>query len=136
MTPMLQHYSLKNKQVQDLPLPSTFLSRLDDIIESNLQDEYFSIETLCKKLAISYSHAYRKIRQETGLSPSMYVCKKRLERAGQLLTETDLNIREIAFGVGFNTQAYFSKYFSDTYGYSPLQYRKKWKQGEDCLATI
>ncbi len=103
----------------------TFLNRLDTIIADNLHDEGFSIETLCKELAISYSHTYRKIRQETGVTPSMYVCKKRLEYACELLITTELNINEIAYQVGFNTQAYFSKCFSDGYGCAPLRFRKK-----------
>lgn len=107
------------------PYPPTFIHRLDAIIEANLHKEDFSIGFLCKQLTISYTHTYRKIRKETGLSPSMYVCKKRLIQACFLLENTELSMGEIAFRVGFNTQAYFSKCFSDTYGAPPLQYRKK-----------
>jgi len=107
-----------------LELSSTFLDRLDAIITKNLHDEDFSIEILCKELTISYTHTYRKIRAATGLNPSMYVCKMRLERACQLLEITDLNIGEIAFRVGFSSQAYFSKCFTDWYGCSPLRYRR------------
>jgi len=110
-------------------LPPTFLNRLDTIIINNLQDENFSIEILCKELAISYSHTYRKIRQTTGLSPSMYVCRKRLEVACRLLKNTKMSIGEIAFRVGFNTQAYFSKCFSEVYGCAPLQFRKQLRRG-------
>lgn len=106
-------------------LPITFLNRLDTIIQDNLHDEDFSIEILCKELAISYTHTYRKIRKATGLSPSMYVCRKRLERSCQLLTDTELRVGEISFRVGFNTQAYFSKCFSEVYGCAPLRFRKQ-----------
>ena len=103
----------------------SFFKRLDTIIAKKLKDEDFSIDTLCKELSISYSHIYRKIRQETGLTPSIYVRKRRLEYACELLKSTELNISEIAFRVGFNTQAYFSKCFSDEYDCTPLRYRKK-----------
>lgn len=106
-------------------LPPTFLTRLDTIIANNLHDEDFSIETLCRELSISYTHTYRKIRQETGLSPSMYICKKRLEVACELIEKTDLNMGEIAYKVGFNTQAYFSKCFSDAYNCPPKRYRNQ-----------
>jgi len=114
----------KTNPVSELSLPSNFLDRLDTIITKNLHKEDFSIEMLCKRLTISYTHAYRKIRTATGLSPSMYVCKMRLERAGQLLETTDLNMSEIAFRVGFNSQAYFSTCFADWYGCPPLRYRR------------
>ncbi len=87
----------------------SFLKRLDTIIAKKLKDEDFSIDTLCKELSISYSHTYRKIRQETGMTPSMYVCKKRLDFAYEPLKRTAFTINEIAFRVGFNTQAYFAK---------------------------
>jgi len=121
----------KQEAMKELPLP--FLTRLDKIIETNLHDENFSIETLCRELTISYTHTYRKIRQETGLSPSMYVCRKRILKACQLLAESRLTIGDIAFQVGFNSQAYFSKCFSDTYGYPPFQYRKRLEHKVSCV---
>lgn len=108
----------------------TFMHQLDHIIETNLHKEDFSIEFLCKQLTISYTHTYRKIRAETGLSPSMYVCKKRLQQACFLLEHSELTMGEIAFRVGFNTQAYFSKCFSAQYGTSPLRYRRQFQRVE------
>jgi len=108
-----------------LNIPPKFSVRLDTIIQNHLQNENFSVEMLSKELRISYTHTYRKIREVTGLSPSQYIRKKRLEKACEYLAETDLNIGEISFHVGFNTQAYFTKCFSKKYGCAPRQYRKR-----------
>lgn len=116
----------KARQMQDYP--QNFLNRLDEIIAANLQNSNFSIAYLCREITISYTHIYRKIRAETGLSPSMYVNKKRLEKAVYLLEYSELNMEEIACQVGFNTPTYFSKCFSDQYADTPLQYRKKAKK--------
>ena len=94
-----------------IDLAPSFKMRLDSVIERNLNDEDFSIEQLCRELMISYTHTYRQIRNELNLSPSRYVSQKRLERACQLLETTEMNMREIAYAVGFNTQTYFSKCF-------------------------
>lgn len=115
-------------------LSTTFLARLDRVIENNLHDEDFTIEILCKELATSYTHTYRRIREETGVSPSMYVRKKRLALACQFLEASSMNAGQIAFRVGFNTQAYFSKCFSEQYGCSPLRYRKQFRKGESTYA--
>lgn len=104
--------------------PPKFSTRLDTIIQNNLHDENFSVQLLCKELMISYTHSYRKIRTETGLSPSLYIRKKRLEKACEYLEETELNIGEIAYRVGFSSQAYFSKCFSQTYGCPPGRYNR------------
>jgi len=105
--------------------PSNFSQRLDAIIQNHLSNEKFSVEILAKELLMSYTHTYRKTRAVTGLSPSDYIRKKRLEKACEYLAETALNIGEISFLVGFSTQAYFTKCFSRTYGCAPRQYRKQ-----------
>jgi len=108
-----------------LALPPRFLEKLDTIIEENLSDENFSIEALCSKMNISYHSVYRKIKEQTGLTPSRYVCAKRLQRAVYLLENSELSIQQIAYRVGFNTQAYFTKCFVSEMGCPPTQYRKE-----------
>ncbi len=107
-----------------LNIPPKFSTQLDTIIQNHLHNEKFSVEILAKELMISYTHTYRKVRALSGLSPSQYIRKKRLEKACEYLAETELNIGEISYRVGFNTQAYFTKCFSKTYGCAPRQYRK------------
>jgi len=107
-----------------LALPPKFLEKLDTIIEENLSDENFSIEALCSKMNVSYHSAYRRIKEQTGLTPSVYVCNKRLQRAIYLLESTELPIQQIAYSVGFNTQAYFTRCFVNEMGCPPTQYRK------------
>lgn len=105
--------------------PPRFMERVDTIITKNLSDEHFSIDDLCKHLLLSYSHAYRKIKAETMLTPSMYLRQKRLEYACQLMETTALSLTEIAFRSGFSALPYFSQSFSENYGYPPSQYRKQ-----------
>ena len=106
-------------------IPTSFLDRLDAIIEQHYQDDTFSIEQLSKELTFSYSHTHRKIKEATGLSPSQYLCKKRLAHACILIETTELNLSSIAYQIGFNNQHYFSKCFSMHYGCPPSAFRKK-----------
>ena len=50
---------------------------------------------------------------------------KRIKRAEELMHEGEYNVSEIAYRVGFNNPRYFSKYFMETYGMTPSQYKKK-----------
>lgn len=109
------------KSISDMT--SNFIEKVDSVIADNFHDVAFSIEALAKQVTYSYPHTYRKIKEETGLTPSVYIRRKRLERACYLLAETDLNISEIAYRVGFNTQAYFSKCFVLEYGFPPTVYK-------------
>jgi len=101
-----------------------FLTKLDCVIDKNIANEDFSIELLCQQLTISYTHTYRQIKELSGLSPSRYICKRRLACSLTLLQETDLSISEISYRVGFNSLPYFSRCFSQEYGCSPLRFRK------------
>ena len=49
----------------------------------------------------------------------------RLKRAAQLLRESQQNISEIAFQVGFNNPKYFSRYFKEEFGVLPSVYQEK-----------
>lgn len=102
-----------------------FLDKLDSIIEANMRDESFCVENLSSFLFLSNSQVYRKIKQKTGLSPSNYIQQKRLEQAVILIQETDLPICQIAYQLGFNTASYFSRCFSEVFGYPPSELRKR-----------
>jgi len=102
-----------------------FLDKLDSIIEENMGDEHFCVDNLSNLLYLSNSQVYRKVKQKTGLSPSNYIQKKRLEQAVILIQETDLSISQIAYQLGFNTASYFSRCFSEVFGYPPSELRKQ-----------
>lgn len=104
---------------------SSFLDKVNAVIADNFHDKHFSIEGLAKEVLYSYPHTYRKIKEETGLTPSVYIRQRRLERASSLLAETELSISEISSRVGFTTQNYFSTCFALYYGYPPSRFRKK-----------
>jgi two-component system response regulator YesN len=63
-------------------------------------------------------------KQETGLSITAYVIKKRIEKAKQLLIERVLTLPEVAERVGFSDYNYFSRVFKKEVGVSPINYRK------------
>ena len=104
--------------------PVKFIDKLDTVIEENMSNESFCVEDLSSFLFLSNSQIYRKVKQKTGLSPSNYIQKKRLEQAEILIRQTNLPISQIAYQLGFNTASYFSRCFSDVYGYPPSELRK------------
>ena len=68
-----------------------------------------------------------KFKKETGQSVSSYIRYAKAERAKLLLESTDLSVREIAERLAFNTVNYFIQCFLDTTGYTPAQYRKRFR---------
>ncbi|MCQ6560805.1 AraC family transcriptional regulator [Paenibacillus mendelii] len=83
-----------------------------------------SIEDLSRTLGYHRMHLSRMFKRATGLSPMKFLLKVRMERAGELLTESmNLSIDQIAASVGYADPLYFSKQFRKWYGCSPSDYR-------------
>ena len=96
-----------------------FTHQLNEIIDSNIQNERFGVSELAYELNMSRSNLHRKIKSVTGNSVSQYLRKVRLNKAMELLKEQDYTVSEVAFAVGFGSVNYFSKCFKDHFGFPP-----------------
>ncbi|MEM1123865.1 MAG: hybrid sensor histidine kinase/response regulator transcription factor, partial [Bacteroidota bacterium] len=101
-----------------------FLDKLHQIILTNLSQEDFNTDRLCRAMAISKTQLYRKLKALTGFSTADYLQHIRLQKAKILLTTTSLTVGEISVQVGFKTQAHFSRSFSQKFGKTPSGIRK------------
>ena len=97
-------------------------------IEARLA-EPLRVSELVAESALSQSQLLRQFRDATGLSIHGYVHKRRMERAAQLLTETDLPVQTIAVMVGVPDRRLFNKMANRTFGCSPRAYRKAAQRG-------
>ncbi|MDP9040977.1 MAG: ATP-binding protein, partial [Bacteroidota bacterium] len=105
-----------------------FLHKFTSIVENNLSNEYFSVEQICKEIGVSRVQLYRKVKALVGFNVNDYILNVRLHKAKFLLAEQQLPISEVAFKVGFSTQAYFSTVFKSKFSLTPSEYREKKKR--------
>lgn len=94
-------------------------------VEENMERTDLSVEELSRHLGMSRVHLYKRMRQVTGKTPIEFIRVLRLKRAAQLLRESQLNVSEIAYQVGFNNPKYFSTYFKEEFGVLPSVYQEK-----------
>lgn len=92
-------------------------------IKENYSDS-IKITELAKQLSVSPEHLSRIFKRDTGLGISEYLSTVRLQKSQLLLRSTDLSVSEIAERCGFYDSNYFSKKFKESYGISPLRFRK------------
>ena len=76
----------------------------------------------------SQSHFSALFRRHMGLSPLAYFNRLKVERACQLLAETNLKVNQICHKVGIEDQYYFSRLFAKAKGMSPTEYRTSSRQ--------
>ncbi len=124
-------YHLFNKgYIVDSNYDREFNSKLEkikaalDYINLNYSNP-LSTEELSKITNLSKYYFCRLFKEITHLTPIDYINKFRVEKALELIKNTNLSISEIAFEVGFNNVSYFIKIFKEYMGMTPLQYKKK-----------
>jgi Transcriptional regulator containing an amidase domain and an AraC-type DNA-binding HTH domain len=69
----------------------------------------------------------RRFRRETGQSPAQWLIGRRVERARQLLEETDLPVERVAAEAGFGTTASLRQHLHAAIGVAPLAYRRTYR---------
>jgi AraC family transcriptional regulator len=92
-------------------------------IEAHL-DEPLLLEHLAQVARVSPFHFHRLFRAYTGETCMGYIQRLRLQRAEEKLRYTEDSITRISQDVGYETPAGFSKFFQQTLGRSPREYRK------------
>lgn len=98
-----------------------FVARMQQIMEQQLSNESFSIDTLAAELHMSRSNFYRKLKALTGMSPNEYLKTCRLNKAAQLLRE-GARVTEVFEQTGFGSPSYFTKCFKAQFGVLPKEY--------------
>ena len=76
-------------------------------ISENLHKK-IELAAIGKLTGLSYVQFVRRFKAETGMTPSEYISVLRLQKAKNLLSETGLPIRQIAYACGFENEYYFS----------------------------
>lgn len=114
---------LKPSEMAVTPADEAFLSRLLVVVESNLENPEFDVEQLGRAIGLSRSQLHRKVRALTNQPPTMLIRSIRLQRAAELLARRAGSVAEIAYSVGFSSQAYFAKCFREQFHTSPREYR-------------
>lgn len=91
-------------------------------IESDL-----TIQQIAEQSGLGYSVFRNKFKLYTGLSPATYFKSLKIQRGKELLTLTELSIKEIAYRLNFDSGDHFSNYFRNKVGMTPSEFRKRGK---------
>ena len=96
------------------------LLRVVQSIESTLPR---SVRELAQQVHLSPTHLQRLFKQETGVHIRDVLTERKLTAAANLLTTTDMEIKEIAYFVGYQHHSSFVRAFQRRFGQSPKRFR-------------
>ena len=102
------------------------ISEIVDYISDNFHQHLY-MGDVAERFGMSESRFSRYFRKETGNSFTDFVNQIRVNKACQLLTETDKYISTICYEVGFNTVANFNRRFGELRDMTPTEFRKNAK---------
>ena len=100
------------------------VDQIRDFIMSDLTRN-LSLDDLAGVAGVSPFHFARAFKQATGLSPLQYVLEQRLSSAREALATSKSSLADIAYDVGFSSQAHMTDVFKKRLGVTPGRYRKQ-----------
>lgn len=106
-------------------LDRKFINEFTALVESNLSNEAFSVEGICREMGISRVQLYRKVKALLNTNVNDYILNTRLQKAKYLLQNEDCTVSEIAYKVGFSSPAYFSTVFKSKFGMTPTAFKEQ-----------
>ena len=120
-----QEVILKPKDIAITSVDEKFLERVQTILDEKLVESTFTTEEFSKNIHMSRMQLHRKLKALTGLSTSEFLRSQRLKLAARILKQSDINVSQVGYSVGFNDHAYFSKCFKEVFSSTPSEFASK-----------
>lgn len=116
---------LEPKKLATTSPDETFLEKAALVVEQNMADPDFNVGTFVQEMNMSRTVIYTKIKALTGQNLSTFIRIIRLKKAATLIAQTDMNIAQVAYEVGFNDLKYFRESFKEIFKMTPSEYKRQ-----------
>jgi AraC family transcriptional activator of pobA len=123
LQPDVAQYATHNAATRVAGLFVELLERQFPIASPDQQLELRTAKDYADRLAIHVNHLNKVLKENTGKTTTEVITGRIAQEARILLKQTDWNISEIAFALGFEEVAHFSNFFKKQAGISPLAFR-------------
>jgi len=109
----------------DIALHSnTIISKARYLMHKKI-NETIDFHIFCNNNGVSYSKFRSDFRNQTGFAPLQYFLLMKIEKAKDLLNNTDFSAKQIAYSLGFKSDHYFNRIFKAKTGLTPQGFRLK-----------
>jgi AraC family transcriptional regulator len=95
-----------------------------------------SLDELAAEAQLSPFHFARMFKQSVGVPPRVYLTRLRVEKACELLEQTDLSVTEIALEVGYSSNQVLARIFLKHMRLSPSDYRRAVRDPVHSIALL
>lgn len=117
----------ENNRLQFNIISQENLPQIIKYIEDNLENN-LTVSNLQKQFGLNKNTVLNIFKENFGICASKFIMNKKLEKASNLLLETNFSITEISSKFNFASASKFSLYFKEKYSLTPLQFKKKFQK--------
>ena len=110
----------KNKNANKIKI--RLFENVKNFIKENIETE-LELEKVASNFGLSVYYFSRTFKEVTGINYSDYINKCRVDIAKNLLSNGEMNVKEVCYKVGYNDPNYFSKVFKKYEGVSPANFK-------------
>ncbi|MCR5066956.1 MAG: response regulator [Erysipelotrichaceae bacterium] len=119
----LLYQDVRSKLVVHSDEDNDYVRQAKSYIQKNY-NRNISLESLAQELNLNQTYVSSLFKEEAGINFKQYLTDVRIENAKRLLRETNMNISEIAFEIGYKNAFYFTSTFTAHEGIKPQEYRR------------
>jgi len=123
LQPVTALYSKHNSAARVSSLFAELLERQFPIESPHQKIELKSAKDFANRLAIHVNHLNKVLKESTGKTTTELISERLIQEAKILLKQTDWNISEIAYSLGFEELAHFSNFFKKQTTLTPIAFR-------------
>ncbi len=121
---------LHERQLQQNGPKVEAIDTIITFMQEYYQDSSLHLQQLAEIVSLHPNHLTQLFRKHTGLSCMQYLAQVRMEKAKELLQQSDLKIATIAEQVGYENPLYFSTYFKKWVGLNPSDYKERLRKND------
>lgn len=118
---LLGDFVLNGATFEDMPEVDARVHHALRLIENRFRED-LKVRELARACGISEVRLRNLFARDLRFKPKALIVRLRLRESLRLLTETDMNAKEVAYRVGFRDEHYFYNCFKKAYGYTPGAY--------------
>lgn len=119
----VQRLFQSSKEAKDNPTRKA-VDEVKAYIHENFAEK-LSLQQMADQVCMSRNYFANVFKQETGTTIWSYLVTVRMQRARELLLQSNLRIYQIAAEVGYDNNVHFSQVFKEHYGLTPMEYKKR-----------
>ena len=101
---------------------SYLVRRLQELVSENIEDD-LNVKELAAMTGVSREHMSRVFSKHYGTTPHRYILQERMKYAGYLLRHSGKSVKEVAYGLGFESPTHFARTFKRVMHSTPMEFR-------------